>query len=268
MDVVDDEMLTMAKEAARAAGVRLAEYRGHVVGKPKGFRDFVSEADLAAESIVLGAIRAQYPNHSILSEEGGGRELASADYCWLVDPLDGTKNYLWGVPISVVSVALAFQGRVRLGVVYDPWRDEMFWGREGHGAYLNDQPIHVNEHQHLAECMVATDFGYTAKRVETTAAMSRSLQSEVAGLRAFGAAAMVLSYVACGRLDAYFNYGLNAWDMAAGGFLVSEAGGRTTGLEGDPDYLYTGGCLSTNAHVHDEILEDWQRDGVIPLRLD
>jgi len=267
MDVIDNEMLNVAKQAAKAAGARIAEYRGHVIGKPKGFRDFVSEADLAAESIVLGAIRTPYPFHSILSEEGGGKDSAASDYCWIVDPLDGTKNYLWGVPINVVSIALAYKDRVGLGVVYDPWRDELFWGRAGHGAYLNDTRIHVNDHLRLADCMVATDFGYTAQRVELTAAMSKSLQGEVAGLRAFGAAALILSYVACGRLDAYFNYGLNAWDMAAGGFLVEEAGGRTTDLNGESDYLYSPGCLSTNGHIHDEVLRDWMRDGVLPLQL-
>jgi myo-inositol-1(or 4)-monophosphatase len=267
MDVIDNEMLIVAKQAAKDAGARIVDYRGHVIGKPKGFRDFVSEADLAAESVVLGTIRTHYPFHSILSEEGGGKDSVASEYCWIVDPLDGTKNYLWGVPISVVSIALAYKDRVCLGVVYDPWRDELFWGRAGHGAYLNDTRIHVNQHLRLADCLVATDFGYTAKRVELTAGMSKSLQGEVAGLRAFGAAALILSYVACGRLDAYFNYGLNAWDMAAGGFLVEEAGGRTTDLSGESDYLYSPGCLSTNGHIHDEVLRDWTRDGVLPLQL-
>jgi myo-inositol-1(or 4)-monophosphatase len=264
MDAIDDELVRVAKQAARSAGARIAEYRGRVIGKPKGFRDFVSEADFAAESELLGAIRSRYPHHSILSEEGGGKDSAASDYRWIVDPLDGTKNYLWGIPICNVSVALAYRDRVRLGVVYDPWRDELFWGREGRGAYLNDVPIHVNDHLRLADCMVATDYGYSGERVDLTAAMSRSLQSEVAGLRAFGAAALMLSYVACGRLDAYFNYGLNTWDMAAGAFLVEEGGGRTTSINGAPEYLYSSGCLATNSHIHDEILRDWKRDGVIP----
>lgn len=267
MSVITDEMVEIAKRASRRAGQTLLEHRGQVAGKLKGFRDFVSEADLQSESLLLDEFHRSFPDHSVLSEEGGGTTLESADYCWIIDPLDGTKNYLWGVPLANVSVALAFRGRVGLGVVFDPWRDEMFWAREGMGAFLNDRAVHVNEHLTLAGCLVATDFSVSEKRIELTADMSRSIQGEVAGLRAFGSAALALSYVACGRLDAYFNHGLHAWDMAAGGFIVREAGGRTTDLRGESDYLFGRGCLSTNGHVHDEVLHAWERNGVIPFDL-
>ena len=259
------EMMDLAKVMAKRAGRALVEYRGHVAGRLKGFRDFVSEADLAAESIILETIRSAYPGHSVLSEEAGDTMVPASEYCWIIDPLDGTKNYLWGIPLCNVSIALAHQGNVELGVVYDPWRDEMFWGMRGKGVFLNDRPVRVTEHERLSDSLVATDFSFAHERAEMALALSRSLQTEVAGTRAFGCAALDMAYVACGRLDAYFNYGLHIWDMAAGGFLISEAGGRTTTLDGKEDYLRSRGCLATNGRIHAAILDIWHREGVFDL---
>ena len=259
---ITEKTMALAREMSYAAGQKLRDYRGHVVGKSKGFRDFVSEADLASESVILDAITTNYPEHGILSEESGQNSHENSDYLWIIDPLDGTSNYLWGIPVSVVSVALAYRGQVRLGVVYDPWRDEMIWGWQGHGVYLNEQEVHVTSHTKLAECLVGTDYGYRGERVNVSAVLSRSVQDKVAGLRAFSAGALTLAYVACGRLDAYFNYGFNAWDMGAGAFLVAEAGGKSTNLRGGEEYLRTNSCLASNGLVHEEILSVWRQDGI------
>lgn len=257
--------MTLTKEMARQSGYKVKECRGQVAGKPKGFRDFVTEADLASESIILESINSHFPDHNILSEESGEKESLVSDYCWLIDPIDGTKNYLWGITFACVSIALAFKGVVHLGVVYDPWRDEMFWGRTGTGVYLNDQRVQVAEHNHLNESIVSTDFGTASERVELTAGLAKSLQGEVSGLRSFGSAALSMAYIACGRLDAYFNYGLAAWDMAAGGFLVREAGGITSDLTGGAEYLNTHSCLSDNGLIHDQILTRWRADAIYDL---
>ena len=259
-DVITDQTLDAIKQMARAAGHEHLRYHTHVVGKLKGFRDFVTDADLAAESVVIKAIHETFPTHSIISEEGGG-STSSSEYCWFIDPLDGTKNYVWGIPLSAVSIALAFRGRVCMGVIYDPRRDEMFWGRAGHGVYLNDQRVQVGEHHRLAESLVATDC--EPELVDLTAAMSASIQREVASLRALGSATLAFAYVACGRLDSYFHYRLNQWDMAAGGFLLTEAGGKATDIFGGADYLNNESCLATNGFIHDEILQVWRRNGLL-----
>jgi len=259
---ITQETVAMAREMTYAAGRQLRDFQGHAAHKSKGFRDYVSEADLASESVLLQAIAARYPEHGILSEESGKSSPGDSDYLWIIDPLDGTSNYLWGIPVSVVSVALAFRGQVEMGIVYDPWREEMIWGWQGHGVRLNEQPVHVTDRSTLGDCIVGTDFGYRGERIDVTAAMARSLLDKVTGLRAFSAGALTLAYVACGRLDAYFNFGFSTWDMAAGAFLASEAGGRSTNLRGGPAYLTTKGCLATNGHIHQEILDVWQQEGI------
>jgi myo-inositol-1(or 4)-monophosphatase len=262
-DQTAEKALLIAKQMACAAGRKVLECREHVTGKLKGFRDYVSEADLEAEAVIVDTIRSTFPDHRIMSEEGGGTDKSTSDYCWFVDPLDGTKNYLWGIPMSSVSIALAYQGTVCIGVVYDLWRDELFWGRSGHGVYLNEQRVAVAKHTKLSESMLGTDYGYTPDRLGPTAALPRSLQKEVAGLRAMGTAALQLAYVACGRFDGYFTYTASSWDVAAGGFLVSEAGGQTTDLAGGSNYLETGCCLATNGCIHEDILRIWKRDKVL-----
>ena len=260
--LITEETMALAREMTYAAGQKLRDYRGHVVGKSKGFRDYVSEADLASESVLLDAITSNFPDHGILSEESRQNSNEDSDYLWIIDPLDGTSNYLWDIPVSVVSVALAHRGQLQLGIVYDPWRDEMIWGWQGHGVHLNEHPVNVSSHTKLGECIVGTDFGYSGVRAEVTAALAKSLLGKVTGLRAFSAGALTLAYVACGRLDAYFNFGFNAWDMAAGAFLVIEAGGKSTNLRGGDVFLTTNSCLASNGHVHEEILGIWQRDDV------
>jgi myo-inositol-1(or 4)-monophosphatase len=265
---LNDHAVTLTKEMALQAGRSIKEYRGQVTSEPKGFRDFVTEADLASEATIISTINSHFPDHSIISEESELIDRHKSEYCWLIDPLDGTKNYLWGIPFACVSIALAYQGHVQMAVVYDPWQDEMFWGQAGQGAFLNDQPIQVTEHRHLSQSIMATGFGYSLDRLEISSALARSLQGEVAGLRALGSSALSICYVACGRLDAYFNYGLSAWDMAAGGLLVSEAGGTITDLTGEPEYLHTHTCLCDNGHIHDAILAKWRAEAVYDILAD
>jgi myo-inositol-1(or 4)-monophosphatase len=203
---------------------------------------------------VVQRILAHYPDHSIVAEEGGGKE-GSSEYRWFVDPLDGTTNFAHGYPAFNVTLALARGDEMIAGVVYDPLREEMFAAEKGSGAYLNDRKIRVSSAQRLADSLVSTGFPSKKRSQNVNIHFYHQLAMSTHGVRRGGSAALDLSYVACGRLDGFWEFGLNPWDLAAGTLLVAEAGGTCTDMRGAPHTLQSGHLLVDNGTVHAEFVE-------------
>ena len=243
-----------AVKIAHEAGKLLAEFhRMHVGFELKGDFDLVTEADRASERLVVARLLAHYPEHSIVAEEGGGRE-GSSEYRWYVDPLDGTTNFAHGYPAFNVTLALARGDEMIAGVVYDPLRDEMFAAEKGSGAYLNDQKIRVSPARRLADCLVSTGFPSRKRSENINIHFYYQLAMTTHGVRRGGSAALDLSYVACGRLDGFWEFGLKPWDLAAGTLMVKEAGGTVSDMNGSPHSLASPHLLVDNGTIHEEIL--------------
>jgi len=244
-----------AVKIAHEAGRLLAEfYRLRVGFELKGDFDLVTEADRASERLVVQRLLANYPDHSIVAEEGGGRE-GSSEYRWFVDPLDGTTNFAHGYPAFNVTLGLARGDEMIAGVVYDPLREEMFAAEKGSGAYLNDQKIRVSSAKRLADSLVSTGFPSRKRDQNINIHFYHQLAMSTHGVRRGGSAALDLSYVACGRLDGFWEFGLKPWDLAAGTLLVSEAGGRVSDMRGAPHTLQSADLLADNGAVHGETVE-------------
>ena len=247
-------MLTTAVKAARRAGNiinRGARDIDLLTVSAKGPKDFVSEVDRAAEAAIVETLLAAYPDHAILAEEGTahGRN-AQAENVWIIDPLDGTTNFLHGFPQYCVSIALAHRGTVTQGVIYDPVRNDLFTASRGRGAYLNDRRIRVSKRQHLRDCLVGTGFPFRdGSYLDTYLAMMRAMVTHAAGIRRPGAAALDLAYVAAGFYDGFWEIGLNPWDVAAGSLLVLEAGGLIGDLAGEGDYLHGGQVIAASPKI-------------------
>ncbi|MCE1186996.1 MAG: inositol monophosphatase [Rhodocyclales bacterium] len=219
--------------------------------------DFVTEVDRAAEEAIIQTLREAYPNHAILAEESGetGPE-ADTEYQWIIDPLDGTTNFIHGFPQYAISIALARRGVVEQAVVYDPNRNEMFTATKGGGAFLNERRIRVSKRLRLQDGLIGTGFPYRQfSNVDTYLAIFKELTQKSAGLRRPGAAALDLAYVAAGRLDGFWEFGLSPWDMAAGSLLISEAGGLVSDLAGESDYLATGNIVAGTTKVFFPLLQ-------------
>ena len=247
-------MLQTAVEAARRAGEVIVEHypEGRTI-TVKGFRDLVTDADMAAEKVILDLIRARFPEHAVVSEEAGGGEISS-DHTWIVDPLDGTTNYVHRHPVFAVSIGLVKSGEPLIGVIHEPLRDQTFVARKGRGARLNNVLIHVSRTASLGNAMVGLDWGHThAERRQILSYLHR-IAPDCGTLRVLGSAALAMAYVAAGWLDAYFSVGLKPWDVAAGMIMITEAGGRCSTLEGEPHQVDLPGCLVTNNLIHDELL--------------
>jgi myo-inositol-1(or 4)-monophosphatase len=247
-------MLTTAVKAARRAGNiinRGARDLDLLTVTAKGPKDFVSEVDRAAEAAIVETLHAAYPDHAILAEEGTSRgKNANADYTWIIDPLDGTTNFLHGFPHYCVSIALSHKDLVTQGVIYDPVRNDLFTASRGRGAFLNDRRIRVSKRQHLRDCLVGTGFPFRdGRHLDTYLAMMRAMVQQAAGLRRPGAAALDLAYVAAGYYDGLFQIGLNPWDVAAGSLLVLEAGGLIGDLSGEGDYIHGGQVIAATPKV-------------------
>jgi myo-inositol-1(or 4)-monophosphatase len=248
--------LKTAIEAARISGKILTEgllsQERRKIDRKQQF-DYVTDIDHRSEEAILRFIRKQHPQHGILAEESGG-QTEDWDYLWIVDPLDGTKNYIHQFPVFGVSIALIHKGQPLIGAILDPVRNELFHAESGSGAYLNGQPIHVSETQDFASFLVGTGFPFRAKHLTDRYFNAfMELFARVSDMRRAGAACLDLAYLACGRLDAFWEITLNSWDIAAGCLIISEAGGRVTDIWGTNRHLETGHIVATNGHNHNEI---------------
>ena len=253
-------MLSTAVKAARRAGSvinRGARDLDRLTITAKGPKDFVSEVDRAAEAAIVDVLHATYPDHAILAEEGTAKGAnADAEYLWIIDPLDGTTNFLHGFPQYCVSIALQHKGRITQGVIYDPVRNDLFTATRGRGAFLNDHRMRVSRRQHLRDCLIGTGFPFRdGSDVDTYIKMMRAMMIETAGLRRPGSAALDLAYVAAGYYDGFWEIGLNAWDVAAGSLLILEAGGLVGDLLGDNGYLYGGQVIAANPKIFAQIIK-------------
>jgi myo-inositol-1(or 4)-monophosphatase len=253
-------MLTTAVKAARRAGNiinRGARDLDLLTVATKGPKDFVSEVDRAAEAAIVETLRATYPAHAILAEEGTAKGLnAAAEYVWIIDPLDGTTNFLHGFPQYCVSIALQHRGQITQGVVYDPVRNDLFTATRGRGAFLNDRRIRVSRRQQLKECLIGTGFPYRSEpHLDAYLRMMRAMMIEAAGIRRPGAAALDLAYVAAGCYDGFWEVGLNPWDVAAGSLLILEAGGLVGDFSGEASYLYGGQIIAANPRIFGQMVK-------------
>ncbi|MCB9762217.1 MAG: inositol monophosphatase [Alphaproteobacteria bacterium] len=244
-------MIELARRAARAAGRLQLERRALQVDH-KGALDLVTQVDLASEALIRDMLSAEAPGIPIQGEEGGGAEGAATR--WIVDPLDGTTNFVHGLPHWCVSIALLTDGALALGVVYDPNRDELFEARRGGGAALNGATIRTSSTSSLSGSLVASGFPYDRRqRIDFYLSFVREMLLRTQGFRRAGAAALDLAWVAAGRLDGFWEFNLNPWDIAAGALLVREAGGRVTDMDGGALDLEGQRILATNGFLHDEM---------------
>jgi myo-inositol-1(or 4)-monophosphatase len=249
-------MLNIAIRAARSAGniiVRSLQHVEHLEVTEKGRNDFVSDVDRLAEQEIINVIRKSYPEHAILAEESGNS--GDSETVWVIDPLDGTKNFLHGFPHYCVSIAVMVKGRIEHGVVYDPLRDELFSATRGAGAQLNDRRLRVGKRKELTGSLIATGFPFKAhQHIDAYMGMFGSLFPKVADIRRTGSAALDLAYVAAGRLDGYWEIGLQQWDLAAGALLIEEAGGVVSDFVGGDNFIKSGNVVVANLPLHKSIL--------------
>jgi len=246
--------LATAVEIAREAGSLLADFfERHIPFETKGEFDLVTEADRASEHLIVERLSRHFPLHAIVAEEGGGRDCNSG-YRWYVDPLDGTTNFAHGFPCFNVTLALEAGGELIAGVVFDPIRNEVFTAERGAGAFLNGRRIHVSKTAQLTDALVATGFPSRKRHMSINIHFYHQLGVLSHGVRRCGSAAIDLAYVACGRLDAFWEFGLNPWDMAAGLLLIAEAGGKYSGMHAEPHQLRGPDVLADNGLLHQEIL--------------
>lgn len=243
--------LETAEEIAREAGALLMDHFGRVSFQLKGDFDLVTEADKASEKLVIERLTKHFPAHSILAEEGGGHESGS-EYRWYVDPLDGTTNFAHGYPIFNVTLGLEKSGEMIAGVVFDPTRNEMFSAELGGGARLNGKTMHVSKATRLADSLVSTGFPSQNREANANIHFYHQMAMSTHGVRRGGSAAIDLAYVACGRLEAFWEFGLKPWDLAAGILLVDEAGGRHTTMHGEKHVIGARTLLANNAAIHEE----------------
>jgi myo-inositol-1(or 4)-monophosphatase len=270
-DVSLDAYASFAVEVARDAGAILRDRFGqpHEV-RFKGPVDMVTEADRASEALIAGRIRAEFPEHDLLGEEGSRGADAPSPFRWVIDPLDGTTNFTHGLPTFAVSIGLEEDGIPLIGVVYDPMRDELFVGRRCGGATLNHQAIRASTIDALGGSLLVTGFSYDLELRARQTATWRDLLTRVQAIRQTGSAALNLCYIAAGRLDGYWERGISPWDVAAGALIVMEAGGKITDLSGGPFRSDDRQILASNGFLHDELLEVMARhpdDFAYPVRL-
>lgn len=221
---------------------------------------FVSEVDIKAEQIIIEAIRKAYPDHAILSEESGyhsGNDTPeqTSEYTWIIDPLDGTHNYLHGLPHYAISIGVQFKNRLEHAVIYDPQKDECFSATRGSGALCNDRKIRVSERKHLSESLIGSSFSHEDHAVQRYLDAFTTFSGKCLGLRRMGSAALDLAYVAAGRLDGAFGIGLKPWDIAAGTLLVKESGGLVGDFQGGENYLNTGEIVAGNLKIFKSMLQ-------------
>jgi len=253
-------MLNTAIRAARSAGdmiVRALDRRDELTVSTKGHHDFVTGVDQAAESLIVEALHKAYPDHAILGEEGGNHHQGGSSCRWIIDPLDGTTNFLQGLPHFAVSIALEVDGKLDQAVIYDPVKNDLFTASRGGGAQLNERRMRVSERRGLDGAVLATGFPFKHQELmEPQLDLMRSLLRSTSGMRRWGSAALDLAYTACGRFDGYWEFRLNPWDVAAGMLLVREAGGIVTDFDGGDDVFASGNVLAANPRVHRPLLDE------------
>ncbi len=259
------QVRAVASDIARAAGAALMDKydQPHTQRTKKSAVDIVTEGDLASEAVVIAGLTQHFPDHHIVSEEGGGSHIGApaerAEYFWYIDPLDGTSNYANNIPLFTVSIGLADRTmRPLVGVVYDPFSDELYSAAQGHGATLNGKLIHVSERTALQESMLCSGFPYDSfQNPDNNIAEWKAFTVRTRGLRRFGSIALELSYVAAGRLEGLWERSINAWDVMAGIVLVREAGGQVTDYHGQESRLAHDGqqVLASNGHIHTAMLD-------------
>jgi len=250
-------MLNIAVKAARRAGNlihRAADNLDHLTVTKKSNADYVSEVDRAAERTIIQTILDVYPTHAILAEESGAQ--GESDYLWIIDPLDGTTNFLHGFPQYAVSIALQHNGVLTQAVIYDPTKNDLFTATRGRGAFLNDRRIRVSKRAELADSLIGTGFPYSKfDHLDAYMGILKDMMQKTAGLRRPGSAALDLAYTAAGRYDGFFETGLKSWDIAAGCLLITEAGGLVSDLQGNDSYLRSGHLCAGNPKVFSQMLQ-------------
>ncbi|MDE2594457.1 MAG: inositol monophosphatase [Burkholderiales bacterium] len=253
-------MLNIAIKAARAAGAiinRASLDVERLTVSAKSHNDFVTDVDRAAEEVIIDTILEAYPGHGILAEESGrSRGAKDSDFVWIIDPLDGTTNFIHGFPVYAVSIALAFRGQVQQAVVYDPSRNDLFYASKGKGAYMNDRRIRVSKRTRMLEALVGTGFPFRkGDNFQRYLKMFEDVMVQVAGVRRPGAASLDLCYVAAGFYDAFFETGLSPWDVAAGSLMITEAGGLVGNFTGEPDFLYQREILAGTPRIYGQMVK-------------
>ncbi len=252
-------MLNVAIKAARAAGAiinRAALDVEAVRVSQKQVNDFVTEVDHASEETIIETLLTAYPGHGIWGEETGRtRGAKDSDHVWIIDPLDGTTNFIHGFPVYCVSIALTVKGKVEQAVVYDPTRNDLFTATKGRGAFLNERRIRVSKRTQLSQSLISTGFPFRkGDNFQAYLAMMGEVMQRTAGLRRPGAAALDLAYVAAGFTDGFFETGLSPWDVAAGSLLVTEAGGLVGNFTGEPEFMEHKECLAGNPRIYGQLV--------------
>ena len=249
--------LNIAVKAARRAGGiinRASRDVEQIKVSAKRDKDFVTEVDKAAEEAIIGVLHEAYPDHAILAEESGAS--GDSEYVWIIDPLDGTTNFIHGFPQYAISIALQHKGALQHAVIYDPNRNELFTASKGAGAYLNERRIRVSKRSKMNEALIGTGFPFRYfEHVDAYLGIFRDMMHKTAGVRRPGAAALDLAWVAAGRIDGFWELGLSPWDMAAGALLITEAGGLVGDLSGEANYLETGNIVGGNPKVFVQLLQ-------------
>lgn len=253
-----DPIVNIAVRAARAAGnviIRALDRLDSIRISEKSPRDFVTEIDQHAEREIINIIRKAHPHHAILSEECG--EIAGNDYTWIIDPLDGTRNFIHGFPQFAVSIAVSHKGKIEHGVIYDPVRQELFTATRGRGAQMNERRIRVSKRSNLEECLLGTGFPYhqSANHLQAYSDSLHAILPICGDIRRAGAASLDLAYVACGRLDGFWEMGLKIWDIAAATLMIKEAGGLVSDFNGGEDFLKTGNVIAGNPKVLKSLIQ-------------
>lgn len=252
-------MLNVAVKAARAAGAiinRAALDVESVRISQKQVNDFVTEVDHASEQVIIETLLTAYPRHAIWAEESGKvHGTQGSDHVWIIDPLDGTTNFIHGFPVYCVSIALSVKGRVEQAVIYDPSRNDLFTATRGRGAYMNERRIRVSKRTEMRQCLISTGFPFRAgDNFKAYLRMMAEVMQRTAGLRRPGAAALDLAYVAAGFTDGFFETGLSPWDVAAGSLLVTEAGGLIGNFSGDADFMEQKECVAGNPRIYGQLV--------------
>jgi myo-inositol-1(or 4)-monophosphatase len=250
-------MLETAMDAVKIGGTILMESFGKIKQDQidlKGSGDYVTQLDHQSEQAIIRRIRKTFSDHHFLAEESGDAGQSSQTQ-WCIDPLDGTANYVQGIPFFSISIAVLLMNEVQIGVIYNPYCDEMFWAIRNEGAFMNGQKIHVSEKTDLAYVMLASGFPWRSKTyIDAYLASFKDIFLKAAGIRRLGSAALDLAYTACGRFDGFWEMALKPWDIAAGVLMVEEAGGKVTDFKGGNNYMASGSVLASNRSLHHQLV--------------